>query len=246
MLITTNEPTDRADWHQAIVDEARMSGKVSELIRSAARRQIINEAALKNAIQPTEIELQVAADNFRRVNQLTTIAATSNWLAANFISIEDFEQILRDRLITAKLAHHLFADRVEQYFWQNSHEYSAATLYEIVLTDRYVAMELFYAIAEGDLNFTDVAQQYITDPELNRRGGYLGTLKRRQLHPAISAAVFAATPPQTIAPVTTDLGIHLIRVVEIVEPQLDETLSEQILMELFDLWLAQQLAGEDR
>jgi parvulin-like peptidyl-prolyl isomerase len=167
-------------------------------------------------------------------------------LAANSISIGDFEQILRDRLITAKLTHHLFADCIEHYFWQNLLEYSAASLYEIVLTDKYVAMELFYALTEGDLNFTDVAQQYITDPELNRRGGYLGTLKRRHLRPAIAAAVFAATPPQTISPITTEIGIHLIRVVEITQPQLDETLRAQILMELFDRWLAPQLAGEDR
>jgi parvulin-like peptidyl-prolyl isomerase len=246
MLITTTEPIDRADWQQAIVDEARMSGKVSELIQSAARRQLITETALKLGIKPTEVELQVAADNFRRVNQLTTMSATEQWLAANFISTGDFEQILADRLITARLAQHLFADRVEHYFWQNLHDYSVATLYEIVLADKYVAMELFYAIAEGDLNFTDVARQYITDPELNRRGGYLGTLKRRQLHPAIAAAVFAATPPQTIAPVITDLGYHLIHVVEISQPQLDETLRAQILMELFDLWLAQQLAGGAR
>jgi parvulin-like peptidyl-prolyl isomerase len=241
MLVTIDDPNDRMNWQQAIVDEARLSGRVPELMRGAARRQIINEAALTAGIKPTEAELQAAADNIRRTDRLVTVAATEQWLAANFISIGDFEQIVSDRLITIKLAHHLFADRVEPFFHQNSLAYSSATLYEIVFTDRYLAMEIFYALTEGDLNFADVAHQYITDPELNRRGGYLGTIDRRQLRPEISAAVFAAQPPQTIAPVTTDLGIHLIRVAEISQPQLDGTLYQQILMELFDRWLEQQI-----
>jgi parvulin-like peptidyl-prolyl isomerase len=241
MLMTVNDPNDRVNWQQAIVDEARLSGKVAELMRGAARRQIINDAALTAGIKPTESELQAAADNLRMADRLVTVEATNKWLAANFISVGDFEQIVRDRLITTKLAHHLFADRVEPFFYQNLLAYSSATLYEIVFTDRYIAMEIFYAIQEGDLNFADVAHQYITDPELNRRGGYLGTIERKQLHPEISAAVFASQPPQTIAPVTTDLGCHLIRVVEIIQPQLDSMLYQQILMEMFDRWLAQQL-----
>jgi parvulin-like peptidyl-prolyl isomerase len=241
MLMTTNDPNDRVNWQQAIVDESRMSGKVSELMRGASCRQIINEEAKKIGIKPTESELQAAADNLRMTDRLVTVEATERWLAANFISVGDFEQIVSDRLTTTKLAQHLFADRVEPFFYQNLLEYSSATLYEVVLTDRYIAMEIFYAIQEGDLNFADVAHQYITDPELNRRGGYLGTIERKQLHPEISAAVFASQPPQTIAPVTTDLGCHLIRVVEIIQPQLNSILYQQILMELFDRWLAQQL-----
>lgn len=79
------------------------------------------------------------------------------------------------------------------------------------------------------------------DPELKRRGGYLGNIHRRQLRPEISAAVFAAKPPQMIEPITTSLGIHLIRVEEIVQPQLDSIVYQQILMGLFDSWLERQV-----
>jgi parvulin-like peptidyl-prolyl isomerase len=243
MLVTIDDPNERLNWRQAIVNEAQLSGQVAELMRGAIRRQIINEAALTAGIKPTEAELQAAADNIRMVDRLVTVETTNKWLAANFISVGDFEQIVRDRLITAKLAHHLFADRVEHFFWQNSLEYASATLYEVVLTDKYVAMEIFYALTEGDLNFNDVARQYITDPELNRRGGYLGTINRKQLRPEISAAVFAAQPPQTISPITTELGIHLIRVAEIIQPQLDSVIYQQILIELFDRWVEECLGG---
>lgn len=145
------------------------------------------------------------------------------------------------QLTTEKLVHRLFDDKVKHFFQQNLQEYSSAIIYEVVLTERYVAMEIFYAIEEGDLSFTDVARQYIRDPELKRRGGYLGKIDRRQLRPEISAAVFAASPPQIIEPITTSLGTHLIRVEEIIQPQLDSVIYRQILMGLFDRWLEQQM-----
>lgn len=103
-------------------------------------------------------------------------------------------------------------------------------------------MEIFYSLQESDLSFADVAHEYIATPELRRRGGYIGKVSRKQLHPEISAAVFAANPPQLIAPVTTAAGVHLIHVDEIIMPKLDRQLYEQILTEMFDRWLEDRIA----
>jgi parvulin-like peptidyl-prolyl isomerase len=86
-----------------------------------------------------------------------------------------------------------------------------------------------------------VAHQYIQDTELRRRGGYRGILNRKDLKPEISAAAFAATPPQVLKPVVTSKGAHLILVEELIEPQLNETLRYKILSDLFSEWLKQQL-----
>jgi hypothetical protein len=47
-------------------------------------------------------------------------------------------------------------------------------MYEIVLDDEDLAMELFYGIQEGEMSFYEVAHQYIQDMELRRKGGYRG------------------------------------------------------------------------
>ena len=241
-MVIVTAPIDRLSWHDLVVSEAKMSGKVSELIQSAARRQIIINRAQEIGIIPTSAEIQLAADHLRVSNQLETTEATLNWLETNFLSVTDLEQIVTHQLITQQLAHHLFADRVEPYFHQNSLEYMGATIYEVIFADQYLAMELFYALEEGDLNFTDVAHQYIADLELNRCGGYLGTVNRTHLRPEISAAVFAAKPPQLIEPVVTAIGSHLIYVTAIIQPQLDSLLYQQILMQMFDRWVSQQMA----
>jgi parvulin-like peptidyl-prolyl isomerase len=214
-LIATGSKISSRD----LIHAAKIAGKIPELIQDILRRQIIDRYIQELGIEITEAEVQVAADRFRLLNKLENVETTNQWLSANLLSLNDFEYIITYNLITNKLAQHLFADRVEKFFHQNLLDYSGAIVYEVVLADRNLAMELFYLIEEGDLRFADVAHQYITDPELRRRGGYLGKVGRKQLHPEISAAVFAAKPSQLIKPIVTDVGVHLIQVEEIFYPQ---------------------------
>jgi parvulin-like peptidyl-prolyl isomerase len=226
---------------QDLIDEAKIAGKIPDLARSIMRRKIIGAQVKTAGIEPSVAELQQAADRFRIVNHLESAEATNKWLQELHLSVDDFEAIVTQDLLATKLAHHLFDDRVKQFFYQNFLDYSAATFYEVILEDREIAMEIFYSLQEGDLSFADVAQQYISDPEFRRRGGYVGTVGRKQLRPEISAAIFAAKPPQLINPVITAVGIHLIQVAEIIEPKLDERLHQQILTELFDRWLSEKM-----
>ena len=226
-----------------LIYEAKIAGKIPELIQGILRRKVIARQVQEAGINPTIAELQAAADKFRIVNQLESAEATQKWLRDRFLSIDDFEDMVTQNLISNKLAQHLFGDRVEQIFAQNLLDYSGAIIYEVILEDRNLAMEIFYSLQEGDLSFADVAHQYISVPELRRRGGYIGRVSRKQLRPEISAAVFAAKPPQLIEPIVTAVGVHLIQVEEIIEPQLDERLHQQILTEMFEQWLVETIAA---
>ena len=114
-------------------------------------------------------------------------------------------------------------------------------MYEIVLDDEGIAMELSYAINESEISFFEAAYQYIQDLELSRRGGYKGAIYRKDLKPEISAAVFATTPPQILKPIVTSSGVHLIKVEQLIRPQLDDITHQKILSKLFSAWLAQQI-----
>jgi parvulin-like peptidyl-prolyl isomerase len=137
---------------------------------------------------------------------------------------------------------HLFADKVEPFFYEHQLEYTGAAIYEVILDDEDIAWEIFYALQEGEICFQEIARQYIKEPELRRAGGYQGVQSSANLRPEIAAAVFAATPPQIIKPIMTPKGVHLISVEEIIQPQLDEQLRVKILGDLFADWLKQQIA----
>jgi parvulin-like peptidyl-prolyl isomerase len=225
---------------EAIFQQVKLSGKIPELIEGIVSRHIINRAATDLGIEVTTEELQQAADQFRLINQLHDSEETYKWLDKYKISLDDFEEMLHYNLVYLKLGNLMFKEKIEAIFVERQLDYLGAAIYEVVLEDEDEAMELFYAIQAEETSFNEIARQYIKDVDLKRKGGYRGILYRKDLKPEVSAAIFAANPPQIIKPITTSLGIHLIWVEEIIKPQLDNRLTSEIGLDLFTQWLKQK------
>ncbi|QYX33840.1 peptidylprolyl isomerase [Sphaerospermopsis torques-reginae] len=223
-----------------IFQQVKLSLQIPELVEQIVSRKIILAAAEEAGIKVEVEELQKAADFLRLTNKLTSAEDTYKWLEKHGLSVDDFEEIIYTNLISGKLTQHLFADKIEPYFFENQLNYAGVVMYEVVLEDEDLAIELFYAIKEGEMSFYDVAHQYIQDVELRRKGGYLGVLRRQDLKPEISAAVFAANPPQVIKPIITAKGVRLIFVEEIIKPELNDELHLQIGTELLGEWIHKQ------
>lgn len=220
----------------------KLSFQLPSFIESITNCKIIATAAADAGITISLEELQQAADEFRLINQLQEPDETWQWLQKHYLSLDEFEEVIHTNLVSSKLAQHLFGEQVEPFFYEHHLDYVGAILYEVVLQDEDLAMELFYALQEGEVSFQAVARQYIEDPQLRRNGGYRGIVRRADLKPEVSAAVFAATPPQILKPIATAKGIYLLLVEEIIQPQLDDQLRTQILSDLFSVWLQQQRA----
>jgi parvulin-like peptidyl-prolyl isomerase len=225
-----------------IVQQIKLSCQIPNILEGIATRKIVKDAANQAGIQVTTEELQQAADNLRLINRLVKAEDTWAWLEKYHLSVDDFEELAHTNFLSNKLAMHLFADKVEPFFYEHQLEYTGAAIYEVILDDEDIAWEIFYALQEGEICFQEIARQYIKEPELRRAGGYQGVQSSANLRPEIAAAVFAATPPQIIKPIMTPKGVHLISVEEIIQPQLDEQLRVKILGDLFADWLKQQIA----
>ena len=224
-----------------ILHQVKLSCQIPEIVEQIVSRKIVADAAEEVGITVETEELQKAADSLRLISKLNSAEETKVWLQKNGLSLDDFEELVYNNVISGKLAHHLFADKVEPFFVEHQLDYAGVVMYEVVLDDEDLAMELFYAIQEGEMSFYEVAHQYIQDTELRRKGGYRGIVQRKELKPEISAAVFAATPPQVLKPILTSSGVHLVLVEEIVQSKLNDKLHYQILSDLFEEWLKQQI-----
>lgn len=225
-----------------IIQQLKLTCQIPSVLEGIATRKVIAEAAKKLDIKLEAEQMQEAADKLRTENKLHKADETWAWLNAHHLSIEEFEEVIELNLLSEKLAHSLFADKVEHFFYENQLNYSAAAIYELTLDDEDLSMELFYALQEGEISFQEVAREYIQDPEIRRAGGYQGICSRNDLRPEIAAAVFAANPPQILKPITISKEIHLIWVEEIIQPELDEKLRVKILGDMFAAWLQQQVA----
>ena len=224
-----------------ILQQVKLSCDIPEIIERIVTRKIVTSTAENADIKIETEELQKTADEFRLMNKLNSADETRAWLQKYNLSLDDFEQIVYSNLVAHKLVQHLFADKVEPYFFQHQLDYAAAIIYEVILDDEDLAIELFYALSEGETSFYEIAHQYVQNNELRRSGGYRGKISRRDLKAEISAAIFAAKPPQLLKPIISSKGVHLILVEEIIQPELDDKLRRQIITDLFTEWLKQQI-----
>jgi parvulin-like peptidyl-prolyl isomerase len=227
--------------HQDIIEHLKISCQIPSLLEAIATQKIITETAAKANITIELAELQQAADNLRLANNLIKAEETWQWLQKHYLSLDNFEEIAHLNILSAKLAHHLFADKVESFFYAHQLDYSGAVIYEVILDDEDLALEIFYALQEGEISFQQIARQYIQNPEIRRAGGYQGVRKRSDFRPEIAAAIFAANPPQLIKPIITPKGVHIIIVEEIIQPELNEQMRVTILGNLFTNWLKEEV-----
>jgi parvulin-like peptidyl-prolyl isomerase len=224
-----------------ILQQVKLSYQIPSIVEGIVSRKVIASAADEAGIKVETEELQKAADSIRLMGKLKSADDTWAWLQKHGLSLDDFEEVIYNNVISGKLAQHLFADKVKPFFVEHQLDYAGVVMYEVVLDDEDLAIELFYGIQEGEMSFYEVAHQYIQDTELRRKGGYRGIVRRKELKPEISAAVFAAKPPQVLKPIVTSSGVNLIFVEEIIQPELDAELASQIMFNLFDEWLKQQI-----
>jgi parvulin-like peptidyl-prolyl isomerase len=222
---------------ETILHSVKLSCQIPDVVEAIATRKIIRDTAQQIGITIEREELQQAADSLRLAHRLIKAEDTWAWLQKH--------QLSHINLLSAKLATHLFAAQVEPFFFEHRLDFAAAAVYEVILDDEDMALELSYALREGEISFQDIARQYIQEPELRRAGGYHGMQHRSDLRPEIAAAVFSAIPPQVLKPIATAKGVHLIWVEEIIHPQLDDTRRLKILGDLFSTWLKQQVEKMD-
>ncbi|MEH1853592.1 MAG: peptidylprolyl isomerase [Nostoc sp.] len=224
-----------------IFHQVKLSCQIPTIVEQIVTRKIIISAAANAGIEVDTEELQQSADNIRLLSKLRSADETLLWLQKNSLSVDDFEEMVYTNVISGKLAEYLFVKKVEPWFFEHQLDYGGAVIYEVILDDEDLGMELFYELREGEVSFPEVAHQYIKDKELRRVGGYRGIVRRKELKAEISAAVFASKPPQVLKPIVTSKGIHLILVEELIQPELDDKLRYQIMSDLFSGWIKQQV-----
>ncbi len=216
---------------------AQMMPTISEQILIT---RIIKDAVAKAGIKVEISELQEAADIFRIEHKLLGARITDKWLEVHQLSLDDFEEIVHLQLLSKKLKQLILPDKVERYFYQHKLDFDRVALYEVVLQNKELATELYYALREGEIKFHDVASKYIEDAELKRKGGYLGQISRKDLNPELLSVFTTPHPPQVIKPITTAKGNHLLWIDEVIPAELTAELRQDLEGKIFIEYLREQ------
>ena len=227
--------------NEDILEQLKLSQMMPAIREQILVQRIVEDEAERAGIQLEVSELQAAADLFRAQNKLTSAKNTQMWLDLHQLSLDDFETIIELQLLGNKLKEVVLGDRVEKYFYQHQLDFDRVVLYEVILKDKELATELYYAVREGEIKFHDVATKYIEDVDLKHKGGYLGQIRRKDLNPELLSVFSTANPPQVIKPITTAKGYHLLWIDEIIKAELDPAVYKEIQTQSFIEFLRDKL-----
>ena len=224
-----------------IIELLRQELQLKTFTQKVLQKKVIEKAARERGLTVTPEEIQVVGDQLRREKRLEKAADTIAWLADQMISVEDLEAGICDRLLTQKLAEHLFSKEVEKIFVQNKLQFDQIIFYQIVVAKPQLAQELFYQIQEGEISFFEAAHLYDIDENRRHLCGCEGKVYRWGLKPDIAVAVFSAQPGEVIRPIQTDRGYHLCMVEKFLPAELTPQRYQEILHNLFNEWLSNEV-----
>lgn len=235
------------DFYQPLIESSeiikllRQELQLKPFCQKVLQKKVIDKAAEERGLTVTPEEIQVAGDKLRREKRLEKAADTIAWLADQMISVEDLEAGICDRILSQKLAEHLFAKEVEKTFVQNKLQFDQIILYQIIVTNLQLAQEIFYEIQEGEISFFDAAHLYDIDENRRHLCGCEGKVYRWGLKPDIAVAVFSAKPGEVIRPIETERGYHLFMVEKFLPAELTPERYQEILHNMFNEWLANEV-----
>jgi len=205
-------------------------------------QEIVEQAATSRNIAVTADEINLAAEEVRRIRRLEKASDTLAWLEEELSSVDVWEEAIRSQLLAKKLAQVLFTSEVESYFNQNRVDFDKFILYQLVVPYEKLAQELFYQIEEEEISFYHAAHLYDIDEQRRYLCGYEGEVRRWD-YPADMAAAIFKTPinvGELISPIRSEQGYHLFKIEEYLPPHLTPEVSQEIVDRLFEQWLANE------
>ncbi|AFY66898.1 peptidylprolyl isomerase [Geitlerinema sp. PCC 7407] len=226
---------------EEILQYLKTEMRFKEIYQKVLCRQIVLQTAQERGVAVSPTDVQQEADRLRRELRLEKAADTLAWLAEQMITPEEWEIGISDRLLTRKLAETLYDTEAEAYFAQNRLDYERIMLYQIIVPYAELAREIFYQIEEEEISFYEAAHLYDIDEARRCRCGYEGKIYRWSLKPDIAAAIFGVSVGEIAGPVQTDQGFHLLRVEELIVPELTPEVRKEIVDRLFGEWLKGEL-----
>ena len=216
----------------------------AQVIVELATRRIVAKAAAEFGITATGQDLQTEADETRKSLGLHKSSATNEWLERNQISLDEFEQILADKVLISKLRKKLSEGKVERYYAENQTRYEFVRLAHMVVADKGVADELYSQLTSDGADFGALAGKYSLDESAPYKAGYLGVFRRSNLRPEVEALVFGSAVGSVVGPIKVEQGWQILKVQQVGHDPL-EVVRGIIEQTIFDNWIKDRLNTAD-
>ncbi len=203
-----------------------------EALRQEVLDQLIADALVLQGAQARNIvvdDQQLQAEWQTYVDQAGSSEAFEAWLGSNLFTADEFRASLR-----VPMVFNLVRDSLNADLGGNVSQAHARHILARTEADANAALGLL----NSGQDFAALAQSLSVDETTREQGGDLGWFTREELLvPELSEATFALQPGQIAGPISTDLGYHVVQLLEIAERPVDEDRRVYIAQARFEAWL---------
>jgi len=224
-----------------IVAYLRRTHTLAEIAALAERDLLILDLCDRLDISVSDEELQIAGDTFRVKNKLLGSTETLAWLQQQRITVEDWSQGIRVKLLAQKLKEHLFGDTVDAHYLNNRNDYKRVALSQILVRDLADALKITQALRTENASFCALALEYSQTKISKEKGGFVGTLFVTELMPEIAQVIADAKEGEIVGPIQTKQGYHILKIEKWFAAELSELVRENILDILLQGWLKKEV-----
>ena len=202
------------------------------------RQLVIDEAIADIVCTPAEIE--AARQQFCQQNRITSEAGLQNWLARHYMTSQHLDEMVTRSLRIEKFKRETWEHKLSSYFLKRKGQLDSV-IYSLLRTDDLgIAQESYFRIQANEQSFAELAQKYSQGPEA-QIGGLVGPVELELLTPGLAQRLIASQPGQLLPPFRYKEWHVLVRLEQRLPAQLNESMRQRLLDELFNDWLQQQV-----
>lgn len=168
-------------------------------------------------------------------------------LKSNGVSMDRIEQDLKNYILTKKLLEpgiKITDVEMKTYFEENKASFDKQEQVKashILVNEETTANEIKDKLATGE-DFSELAKEFSTDTGTKDNGGDLGFFAKGDMVPEFEEIAFSLDVNEISAPVKTDYGYHIIKVVE--KKEAEEPKYEDYKEEIKEILLGEKLQTE--
>lgn len=209
-----------------------------QLLPKLAQEVILDRALA--AIDCTPEETQASLEQFCAQNRFQTPDQGRTWLAQQGVEPNQLESIALRGVKLRKFKQENFSHKLESYFLQRKGALDQV-IYSLLRTkDAGMAQEFYLRIEEDLEQFAILAQQYSQGPEA-QTSGRIGPQELSSPHPLLARLLSISQPGQLWPPTRIGEWMVIVRLEKFIPAQLDESVRQRLMDELFNQWLQEQM-----
>lgn len=210
-----------------------------QMLPQLLRENLIDQAIA--ALQCTSEETATACQQFYEQHQLTSEIDRQAWLTRHCLNPTQLEELATRQVKIEKFKQMTWGHKLESYFLLRKQQLDKVIYSLIRVQEMGVAQELYFRIAEGEQTFAALAHQYSQGPEA-QTGGLVGPVELGTLQPNLAQIIAVSHAGQLWPPIPWGEWTLIVRLEQSIPAQLNPSMRQRLLNELFEAWLQEQIS----